>query len=67
MQDLASQYSIETVLQSVQNYILAVLKTNPDRTALIEHVKIAESAKQQAKLGMKPINILDDMCLKMIH
>ena len=54
------------LLENIQNYILNVLKSNPRYTFLIEHIKILEDAKRQVKLGMRPVNILDDLCLKLI-
>ena len=67
LQNLTSDYSPETILESIQNYILALIKANPKCTKLIEHIRITEEAKKQAKLGIKPINIFDDLCLKIIH
>ena len=54
------------ILSSIQNYILQLLKQNPQRTDLIKHIEILEEAKNQANLGMKPVNIFDDVCLKLI-
>ena len=54
------------ILSSIQNYILQLLKQNPKRTDLIKHIEILEEAKNQANLGMKPVNIFDDVCLKLI-
>ena len=33
---------------------------------LIKHIAILETAKKQAKLGIKAVNIFDDICLKLI-
>ncbi len=57
---------VTDILSSIQNYILQLLKQNPKRTDLIKHIEILEEAKHQADLGIKPINIFDDMCLKLI-
>ncbi len=67
LQDLAKEVPVNTILESIQNYILAVLKTNPQNHELINHIKILENAKRQAKLGIRPMNIFDDICLKLIH
>ena len=32
----------------------------------IEHIKVLEESKKQAKLGIRPANIFDDLCLKLI-
>lgn len=64
--DLTKNYSVSDILDSIQNYILQVLKTNPKNTELIKHIAIIENSKRQAKLGIKPANIFDDLCLKLI-
>ena len=66
LQDLTKNKSTENILNSIQNYILALLRANLDRVDLIKHIEVVEDAKNQAKLGIKPINIFDDLCLKLI-
>ena len=66
LQDLSKQVPIEKILDSIQNYILEVLKANPDKTGLIKHIEYVEAAKSQVVLGIKPVNIFDDLCLKLI-
>lgn len=66
LQDLSKDNSVLLILESIQNYILSILKSNPKRTDLIHHIELVEKAKQQAKLGMKPINIFDELCLNLI-
>lgn len=66
LQDLSSETSVYNVLNSIQNYILFILKNNPSQTELINHIKLIEEAKKQAKLGIRSNNIFDDLCLKMI-
>ena len=66
LQDLLKEYSIDTILGSMQNYVLSVLKSNPDMTELISHIKYIEDARVQASLGIKPVSIIDDICLKLI-
>ena len=66
LQDLTKKTSLDNILDGIQNYILAVLKSNPKMTNLIKHVEFVENAKQQAKLGIKSANIFDDLCLKLI-
>ena len=66
LQNLLKECSLPILLENIQNYILNVLKSNPRYTFLIEHIKILEDAKRQVKLGMRPVNILDDLCLKLI-
>lgn len=67
LQDLSKEVPVLNILESIQNYILAVLKSNPSQTELIKHIEIVENAKRQAKLGMRPVNIFDDLCLKIIN
>lgn len=66
LSDLTKDYAMIEILQSIQNYILNVLKANPSRTEFINHIRNVEESIEQAKLGMKPINIFDNLCLKLI-
>ena len=66
LQDLSKSVPVLNILDSIQNYVLAVLKSNPKCTDLIKHIEYIEEAKRQFKLGMKPVNIFDDLCLKLI-
>ena len=54
------------LLDNMQNYILNILKNNPKNTGLIEHISFLENAKKQINLGIKPVNIFDDLFLKLI-
>lgn len=67
LNDMTKEHSTLQILEGIQNYILATLKNNPRNTELIKHIEYVESAKQQAKLGIKPINIFDELCLKLIN
>ena len=66
LQDLCKEYSELNVLNAIQSYILATLKANPQNIALLEHIKIIEDSKKQAKMGIKSSNIFDNLCLKLI-
>lgn len=66
LSDLTKDYTMIEILQSIQNYILNVLKANPSRTEFINHIRNVEESIEHAKLGMKPINIFDNLCLKLI-
>lgn len=66
LQDLCKEKPILKIIESIQNYMLSILKTNPKKYELIEHIKIIEESKKQAKLGIKAVNIFDDLCLKLI-
>ena len=65
--DLCKEYSVLQVLDSIQNYMLYLLKQNPKQTEFIKHIQYVESAKNQARIGMRPTNIFDDLCLKLIQ
>ena len=67
LNELTKSYQLVEILDGIQNYILEVLKTNPSNTELIRHIKYVEEAKKQAKLGIRPVNIFDELCLKLIH
>ena len=67
LQDLSKQVPVISIIDAIQNYVLQVLKSNPDKTGLIKHISILEDAKRQAEYGMKPVNIFDDICLKLIR
>ena len=66
LQELSKTSDTFSVLDAIQNYILSVLKINPECRDFINHIKILEDAKKQSKLGIKPANIFDDVCLKLI-
>ena len=66
LQDLAKANDINEILDSIQEYILWTLKNNSQQTELINHIKTIEECKKQAKLGIRPQNIFDDLCLKFI-
>lgn len=66
LQNLSKNSSVLTILDSIQNYILTALRNNPKQIKFIEDIKIIEQAKKQAKLGIKPANIFDNICLNLI-
>lgn len=67
LQDLSNNYSTLEVLNAIQNYMLTLLKSNPRESLFIKHIEHVETAKRQAKIGMRPINIFDDLCLNLIQ
>ena len=66
LQNLTKEHSVNEVLESVQNYILFLLKSNSKNTEFIKHIEYVEEAKKQAKLGIKSINIFDELCLNLV-
>lgn len=67
LSDMTKEHSAQEILDSIQNYVLAMLKSNPKNTELIKHIEYIEQAKRQAQLGIRGINIFDELCLKLIH
>ena len=64
--DLTKEIPPQKILDGIQNYVLATLKNNPKETKLIKHIEFIEDAKHQTKLGIKPVNVFDELCLKLI-
>lgn len=67
LQDLSKEVPVIKILESIQNYILNVLKSHPRENRFINDIRTVEECKKQAKLGIKPVNIFDDLCLKLIY
>ncbi len=66
LQDKAKDEGIMKILDGIQNYILITLKNNPKNVELIKHIEILEESKQEARLGIKPVNIFDSLCLNLL-
>lgn len=64
--DLTKENATNSILEGIQNYMLALLKANPKEQRLINHIKYVEEAINQSRLGMRPVNIFDELCLKII-
>ena len=64
--NLSKDITADKILREMQNYILAVLKSNPNSTSFIEDIKQIETAKKEITLGMNPQNVFDNLCLKLI-
>lgn len=67
LQDLSKEISVIKILENIQNYCLSILKSNPHEQRFIKDIELLEECKKQAKLGIRPVNIFDDLCLKLIH
>ncbi len=67
LQDLSGETAISEILSAIQNYMLFLLKANPNQTEIIKHIEFVEEAKKQADLGMRAVNIFDNLCLKIIN
>lgn len=64
--ELSKDTTPNKLLEEIQNYMLATLKSNPNNTMFIEHIKEVETAKKQIELGMNTQNVFENLCLKLI-
>ena len=55
------------ILNSIQNYILSLIKSNPYNNKFICDIKKVEEAKRQIALNMNSQNIFENLCLELIH
>ena len=67
LQNLEKDFSAKVILDSIQNYIFSLLKSNPRHTVFIKHIAYVEDAKKQIGLGMRSANVFDELCLKLIN
>ena len=64
--NLTKEIPADKILKEMQNYILSILKNNPDNISFIDDIKQIETAKKEINLGMNPQNVFDNLCLKLI-
>lgn len=64
--NLTKEIPADKILEEMQNYILSILKSNPDNISFIDDIKQIETAKKEIILGMNPQNVFDNLCLKLI-
>ena len=68
--ELSKENTPLKILESIQNYILCLIKKNNDNKQfvykLIEDLKQIETAKKQVQLNINPQNVFEDLCLKII-
>lgn len=64
--NLTKEIPADKILEKMQNYILSILKSNPDNISFIDDIKQIETAKKEINLGMNPQNVFDNLCLKLI-
>ncbi len=67
LETLTKEEDAVIVLEQLQNYMLAVLKTNPKQRFLIDDIKSVELSKQEINIGMKSDTVFDELCLKLIR
>lgn len=67
---LAKENGNEKVLDEIENYLLAMLKSNLDnnllKNRLLSDIKTVEEAKKQLKAYISPQLVFEDMCLNII-
>jgi len=54
------------LLEEIQNYMLNILKANPQNINIINDIKLVERAKKQIEQGIQIQNVFEDLCLKII-
>jgi len=68
--DLSKNSTPLEVLESIQKYILCLIKNNNENKQivykLIDDVREIETAKKQIQLNINPQNVFEDLCLKII-
>lgn len=64
--NLTKEIPADKILEEMQNYILSILKSNPNNISFIDDIKQIETAKKEINLGMNPQNVFDNLCLKLI-
>ena len=67
LSDMTKEIPPQKILDGIQNYMLELLKNNPKQIELIKHIALVEKAKSEIKQGLKPINVFDNLCLKLIN
>lgn len=65
--NLSSEVAVNVILEQMQNYILTVLKSNPQIIRFIDDIRAIEKAKTEFNIGMRPEIIFDELCLNLIH
>ena len=65
--NLSSEVAVNVILEQMQNYILTVLKSNPQTIRFIDDIRAIEKAKTEFNIGMRPEIIFDELCLNLIH
>jgi len=66
LQNLSQKYSDLDIINSIQNYILFCLKSNPNDRTYLKDLEVTEDAKNQLRLGINSASIYENICLKLI-
>ncbi len=66
LNDLTKEYTAAEILEGIQNYILELLKANPSNGKFLKDIHYVEEAMLQLRIGIKTVNIFDNLCLKII-
>ena len=64
---LTKEHTPIEVLSGIQNYMVQLLKINHTNTRFIKDIETVETAKRQIMLNMSVQNVIENMCLDIIH
>ncbi len=65
--NLSKEHKPQDILSAIQNYMLVLLKSNPNNSRFIRDIEKVEKAKKELDLNMSSQNVFEDMCLELIH
>ncbi len=66
LSELTKDNDSTEVLCAIQNYMLALLRSNPRNTRFVEDLKKVEIARRQLDLNMNVQNVFENLCLELI-
>lgn len=66
LNDLAKDNEPNEILNNMQNYMVALLRSNPKNNRFVEDLKKVETAKRQIDLNMNVQNVFENLCLELI-
>lgn len=64
--EIGKEHGDLEILESIQNYMSAILKANPTMIKIISDIKQVEDAKRQITLNMNSQNVFENLCLEII-
>ena len=67
LHELTKDNDVTEILNAIQNYILQLLQSNPCNNRFVCDIKKIVEAKRQVSLNMKVQNVLENLCLELIH
>lgn len=66
LSELTKDNDSTEVLCAIQNYMLALLRSNPRNVRFVEDLKKVEIARRQLDLNMNVQNVFENLCLELI-